>query len=109
MRKSYFNIAVLTLIFSIGANAQEDKQASVNAQSLENLNVYPNPVGTGRIFVNSKTNSPKDIEIFDVLGKSVLLTTIANKELNIASLLPGVYIIQISEGIQRATRKLIIK
>jgi Secretion system C-terminal sorting domain len=109
MRKSYFNIAVLTL-FSLGANAQEDKQTSVNAQSLETLNVYPNPVGsTGRIFVNSKTNFPKEIEIFDVLGKSVLLTTIANKELNIASLLPGVYIIQISEGIQRATRKLIIK
>ena len=61
------------------------------------------------MYITSKTTEPKDIEIFDVLGKRVIQTTIATKELNVSSLSPGVYIIKIKEGDQRATRKLIIK
>jgi hypothetical protein len=110
MEKNYFYITLLALLFSLGVSAQDDKLSTISQeQPFENLNLYPNPVGTGRVFITSRTSSPKDIEIFDVLGKRVLFTTIATKELNIASLLPGVYIIKIREGEQRATRKLIVK
>ena len=51
----------------------------------------------------------KEITIFDVLGKSVLNTTLNSKELNVSSLSPGVYIIKIREGEATATRKLIVK
>lgn len=114
MKKNYFYITSLILLFSLSASAQDGKQQGTSAskfqeQSFENLNVYPNPVGNGRVYITSGTASPKDIEIFDVLGKRVMLTTISTKELNVSSLSPGVYIIKIKEGEQRATRKLIIK
>ena len=51
----------------------------------------------------------KEITVFDVLGKKVLQTVLSSKELNISSLTPGVYIIQIKEEEATATRKLIVK
>lgn len=111
MKKNYFYISVLFLFFSLGSFAQDGKDSSVSKQEqpFENLNVYPNPVGNGKIYISSKTSAPKDIEIYDVLGKRVMQTSLTTKELNIASLNPGVYIIKIKEGDQRATRKLIVR
>ncbi|PHK34988.1 secretion protein, partial [Nostoc linckia z16] len=73
------------------------------------LNIYPNPVSTGRIFITSKSSLNKDVEIYDVLGKKILQASISAKELNITSLTPGVYIIKVKEGDASATRKLIVK
>ena len=113
MKKNYTYITFFALLFSLGVSAQDTKQSSLSSktqeQQFENLNVYPNPVGNGHVYITSKTTAPKDIEIFDVLGKRVMDTTISSKELNVSSLSPGVYIIKIKEGDHRATRKLIIK
>ncbi|WP_411376824.1 T9SS type A sorting domain-containing protein [Flavobacterium psychrophilum] len=109
MKKNYVYIMFFILLFSLGVLAQEARLSSFAAknqeQQFDNLNVYPNPVGNGRVFITSKTADPKDVEIFDVLGKRVIQTTIVTKELNVSSLSPGVYIIKIKEGEQRATRK----
>ena len=113
MAKKYIYITSLFFLFSLSMNAQESKESAVNSkiqeQPFENLNIYPNPVVNDRVYITSKTTAPKDIEIFDVLGKRVMQTTIAGKELSVASLTSGVYIIKIKEGDLRATRKLIIK
>ena len=113
MKKNYLYSILFCFLFSLSALAQDGKQSSLatktQEQQFDNLNVYPNPVGNGRVYITSKTTATKDIEIFDVLGKRVMQLTIATKELNVASLTPGVYIIKIKEGDQRATRKLIIK
>lgn len=86
--------------------AQENKQQTA---TIDGLGFYPNPVNTGKIYITSKSSLDKDITIFDVLGKKVLQATINAKELSIASLSPGVYIIKIREGEATATRKLIVK
>ncbi|MES2812908.1 MAG: T9SS type A sorting domain-containing protein [Bacteroidota bacterium] len=112
MKKNYFYITSLFILFSLSVSAQENKDSALvskQEQPFENLNVYPNPVGNGKVYISSKTSAPKDIEIYDVLGKRVMQTTLTTKELNISLLSPGVYIIKIKEGDQRATRKLIIK
>ncbi|WP_310555745.1 T9SS type A sorting domain-containing protein [Flavobacterium sp.] len=113
MKKNYFYTTFLCFLFSLAVQAQEGKDFSLAGknqdQPFENLSIYPNPVGNGKIYITSKSNVEKDIEIFDVLGKRVMQLTIATKELNVASLTPGVYIIKIKEGELRATRKLIIK
>ncbi|RXR20750.1 T9SS type A sorting domain-containing protein [Flavobacterium amnicola] len=111
MKKNYFYITSLFFLFSLSVSAQEGKDsalASKQEQPFE-MNVYPNPVANGKIYISSKTSTPKDIEIYDVLGKRVMQTTLSTKELNIAALNPGVYIIKIKDGEQRATRKLIVK
>src|SRR5690554_5350893 len=107
MVKKYaiYLIFILTLAVSSMLTAQ-DKQPIV--QKIE-LNFYPNPVSDGKIFITSTvTTSNKEVEIFDVLGKSVLKTSVV-RELNISSLSPGVYLIKIKEGENSVTRKLIIK
>lgn len=113
MKKKYFYITLLFLSFSLATTAQENRDTSLvgknQEQPLENLNIYPNPVSTGKLYITSRSNNPKEIEIFDVLGKKVMQQILTTKELNISNLTPGVYIIKIKEAEQQATRKFIIK
>ena len=105
MRNKYFITVLIACLFSLGAFAQENRQQSV----IDGLSFYPNPVSTGKIYITSRSAMDKEVMIFDVLGKKVLQATISSKELNIAALSPGVYIIKIREGEATATRKLIVK
>lgn len=107
MIKKYAFYFVFALVCFSGVSAQSGKQ---NVAQKTELNFYPNPVTDGKIYItsNTSTTSNKEIEIFDVLGKSVLKTTVV-RELNISSLTAGVYLIKIKEGDNVATRKLIIK
>ena len=105
MKKIYIYIALLFIcLVTSFANAQDSKQ-----QAIDGLNLYPNPVSNGKIYITSKSGENKDITIYDVLGKSVLQVVLSTKELNIASLSPGIYIIKVRENEATATRKLIIK
>jgi hypothetical protein len=111
MKKIYFYTLLLFFCLStFSVAAQETKQQpKVQDNTIEGLNFYPNPVTNGKIYISSKSNDDKQITIFDVLGKKVLQTTLTSKELNVATLSPGVYFIKIEEGESSATRKLIIR
>ena len=112
MAKNYFYIIpLLVIFFSVNAFSQEAKQTAKlqETANIEGLNLYPNPVNNGKVYITSKNDLDKEIIIFDVLGKKVLQTTINSKELGISNLNPGVYIIKINEGDATATRKLIVK
>ncbi len=102
MKKNYLYIIALFFLFALPALAQDK-------QGIDGLSFYPNPVSNGKIYITSKSSLDKEITIFDVLGKKVLQVTMNSRELNIASLSPGVYIIKIHEGEATATRKLIVK
>ena len=111
MAKNYIYIILLFISFSVGAVAQESKNSNSSKSQepiIEGLSLYPNPNNTGKVFITSKLNLDKKVEIFDVLGKKVIDTILYTKELNISNLNPGVYIIKIREGEASATRKLII-
>src|SRR5690554_4127103 len=102
---TYLFFAMILSVSSLGLS-QENKP---NVAPKTELNFYPNPVSDGKIFITSTTTtSNKEVEIFDVLGKSVFKTTVV-RELNISSLSPGVYLIKIKEGENSVTRKLVIK
>jgi hypothetical protein len=87
------------------ATAQEKAQKT----TIEGLNFYPNPVSTGKIYISSKSEEDKEVIIYNVLGRQVIPSTFTDKELNISSLSPGVYLIRIREGEVSETRKLIVK
>lgn len=110
MKKNYFYTLILLFIFSISIQAQDSRVVVNKSQDpvIEGLSVYPNPNNTGKVFITSKSNLEKKVEIFDVLGKKVVDVTLYTKELNISNLNPGVYIIKVKEGEASATRKLII-
>jgi hypothetical protein len=111
MAKNYFYITLLAAIFfTTSAVAQDNKQPKTQQDaSIEGLNLYPNPVSTGKVYITSKKDLEKDIIIFDVLGKKVLQTRINTKELNVSNLSPGVYIIKITEEESTSSRKLIVQ
>lgn len=112
MAKNYFYSAILLVFFfSMSLSAQDTKQQPKLQETsvIEGLNMYPNPVSNGKVYISTKNDSNKEIIIFDLLGKKVLQTLISSKELNVSSLSPGVYIIKIDEENATATRKLIVR
>jgi hypothetical protein len=104
MSKNYFYSAILFVLFSFSAIAQEGKPSNNDA-----LGFYPNPVTNGKIYITSKSAAEKEIIIFDVLGKKVLQSTTSSKEINISNIPAGVYIIKIKEEESTVTRKLIVR
>ncbi len=111
MTKNYIYIILFFLCLSTSSVLAQDlkSQSKVQENTIEGLTFYPNPVTNGKLYISSKNNDDKQITIFDVLGKKVLQTLLTSKELNVASLSPGVYFIKIEEGDSSATRKLIIR
>jgi hypothetical protein len=86
----------------------------VKGQSVNNLNVFPNPLsGTGHIQFTLAKEGNVIINLYDITGK--LIKNIANENMiagpfdiqfNAAGLVSGTYIIQVLEGQNQATTKL---
>lgn len=109
--KNYLPIFCLLAMLSvsgIGYSQITDTKPSI-IETIEDLSIYPNPVSNGKIYITTKQNLTKDIEIFDVLGKKIYTTSLFGKELNIAKLTPGIYILKIKENNISATRKLVVR
>ncbi|TDU43135.1 putative secreted protein (Por secretion system target) [Gelidibacter sediminis] len=109
--KNYLLMLFLMIGLSFGATgvAQTTATASTITTDHTDLVIYPNPVSNGKIYITTKQNLTKEVEIFDVLGKKILFHTLYGKELNISRLNPGIYIIKIKEGSISTTRKLVVR
>jgi hypothetical protein len=77
--------------------------------TIAGLNVYPNPVTDGTLYITSNSTSEKAIAMFDVLGKQVLNSKTSNNAVNVSALKGGVHFIKISEDGKTDTKKLVIK
>lgn len=80
----------------------------VSQNTINGLNLYPNPVTSGTFYISTDSNDVKSVSIYDVLGKQVLKTK-TNNAVNVSALTSGVYILKITENGSTATRKLVIK
>ena len=86
-----------------------DSSLSIPTIQLESkIKMFPNPA---RDYVRFSTNSNLnlDIQIFDMLGKSVLRIDNVRNAVNVSELNAGLYFVQMSLGTQQATKKLVIK
>ena len=79
---------------------------STNQNQISGLQVYPNPT-KNLLNVTTDSNSSKNIEIFDTLGKKVLSIN-TNNQVNVSSLTPGLYVAKITEDGKTSTKKLVI-
>lgn len=115
MNKNYFYILILAILSGFFIQHKTYAQSSLPAtktssENIEGLSIYPNPVSDGRVYIDTKGNSSKDIALYNILGKKVLATTISGRELLLPyNISPGVYIISIKEKEATATRKIVIK
>ncbi|GAA4047252.1 T9SS type A sorting domain-containing protein [Flavobacterium chungnamense] len=81
----------------------------VNQNAIAGLSIFPNPVKNGVFYINTDANAERTITVFDVLGKQVLNTTTSESAINVSNLTSGVYMVQISEEGNTATKKLVIE
>ena len=113
MKKNYFFFIMTTLaLLTTHVNiAQSNERLDSGKQNIEGLSIYPNPANGEQNFVylTSKLNSTKHIEIYNVLGKRIFSIYLSDKKLNISNLNKGVYILKITEEARSETRKLVIR
>lgn len=110
MKKNYLVTFIGCFLFfalSFSALAQSADKTSI--QNSEEISIFPNPVSNGKLFIITKDNLTKEIEIFNVLGKSIYSATLFGKELNISKITAGIYIIKIKENNKSYTRKLVVR
>lgn len=82
---------------------------SVKQNSIAGLNVYPNPVTDGNLYITSNSSNAKTVAVYDILGKQVLNAKTSNNTVNVSNLKGGAYIVRITEDGKTDTRKLIIE
>lgn len=80
-----------------------------NQNAIAGLSIFPNPVKNGVFYINTDANAERTVTVFDVLGKQVLNTTTSESAINVSNLTAGVYMVQISEEGNTATKKLVIE
>ena len=79
---------------------------STNQNQISGLQVYPNPT-KNILNITTDLNSTKDVEIYDMIGKKVLVENIQS-QLNVSSLVTGMYIVKITEDGKTSTKRLAI-
>ena len=107
MKKIYF---VLLLVCSFVLSAQEPVDFSGPAnEEIAGFKLYPNPAYDDVVHITTKINARKEVTVYDVFGEVVLTDRILNTALNISRLVPGVYVLQVTENNKSITRKLVVK
>jgi len=76
---------------------------------VKGFKMYPNPAYGEEIYITTASNGKKNITVFDVFGEIVLTDKISTNTLDISRLVPGVYVLQVTEDKKTMTRKLVIK
>lgn len=106
--RSYAQNAGMGVIYYDDFKMIDNDNLSVKQNQIDGLKIYPNPVTNGTFFINTSSDSTKEVVVYDVLGKQVIKTSTTNS-VNVSNLKGGVYIVKITEDGKTATRKLIIK
>jgi hypothetical protein len=107
MKKVYFLALLVLPLLSFG-------QELVTVNIVKNIEVkgfkmYPNPAYGEEIYITTTSNGKKNIKVYDVFGEVVLVDKISTNTLDISRLVPGVYVLQVTEDKKTMTRKLVIK
>ncbi len=107
MKLIYFAL-LLMLSFTISGQEIADAGISPNAGTV-GFKLYPNPVYDAIVYITTANNVHKDIVVYDVFGEVVLTERITTNTLNISRLVPGVYVLQVTENNKSMSRKLVVK
>ncbi|MAH20234.1 MAG: hypothetical protein CMB96_02115 [Flavobacteriaceae bacterium] len=94
-------------VFSPGLT--NDTPLSINNYENNLFVMYPNPSNTG--FVNIKSNQIGAVQaqVFDMLGKQMIDTTVVNERIEVSSLNAGIYIVKLTQNDRTTTKKLILQ
>ncbi len=98
------------MVFSVSLSAQEPVDfKNPRKEEISGFKLYPNPAFNDVVYITTEKNARKEVTVYDVFGEIVLTDRILNTSLNISRLIPGVYVLQVSEESKTITRKLVVK
>jgi len=98
------DVDVVLSEFSITANADT---ASVDDFFANSVKLHPNPAN-GVVRFSTVTNEALEVSVYDLLGKQVIPVRTVQSQLNISSLNPGMYFVNMKQGASVATKKLLV-
>jgi len=81
--------------------------ASIDDHSLNSVKLYPNPA-KGVVNFSMVSNEALEVSVYDLLGKQVLRAENVQSQLNISSLNPGMYFVNMTQGSSVSTKKLLV-
>lgn len=95
---------------TLGENEGADcATLAVENNAFDTVNITPNPM-RDQFSISGLTTQNNDIVIYDVIGKQVhAQQNITNQSIYVPTLKTGLYIMTISSGDQKTTRKLIVQ
>ena len=100
---------------SIVANAvnfspgvRNDGTLSTNDFYTNNFKLFPNPTSLGYVNISSKNGETINANVYDILGKQVINSTVINNKLDVSNLNTGVYIMRLTQNNATITKKLVI-
>ena len=94
-------------VFSPGLT--NDTPLSINNYQNNLFLVYPNPSNTGFVTIKSNQMGAVQAQVFDMLGKQMINTTLVNERLEVSSLNAGIYIVKLTQNDRTTTKKLILQ
>lgn len=100
------NESVVTRIVNVSTNVCT---LGLPTNTIQGFVLYPNPVIDGKVYIETASNSAKNIWISDMSGKKLLSVQIDKNELNVSAFATGVYIIKVEQDGNITVQKLIIK
>lgn len=106
---SFLLVGLLFFTTPVIGQESSEKKSPEKELSIEGLSIYPNPASGDKIYISTKFDRTKKVEVYNVLGKPILSADLNGNELNISSLDPGIYFLKIREGDKSSTRKLVIR
>jgi hypothetical protein len=77
--------------------------------TVNKISVYPNPVSNGIVNIISQNLGDVNVKLYDIMGRCVLSAKINSEILDVSSVGPGVYLLQVSVGDSSNTTKLVIR
>lgn len=88
---------------------KDNTVAGVKDNTIEGLQIFPNPLSDNMLNITSATNAEMNVAIYDMLGKQVINSKVNNGNVDVANLSAGIYVVTITEEGKTATKKLIKK
>jgi hypothetical protein len=96
------------LFFCIDNFTTANQGVNIVKNQLKSISIYPNPT-TEILYINSTSIGEKDVKIYDNTGRLIIKTNFSNSQLqiNVSSLLSGIYHIKIQENGQLINQTII--
>lgn len=91
----------------IGTLVQDVVLGVENNLAIEGFSIYPNPA-QNVIYITTKANLTKEVQIFDLLGKQVVNQNVNGNALPL-NLNAGIYMVKVTENGRTTTQKLVVE